>query len=204
MFKKILPKEEKYFDDFKEMIGLISEMAGLTHQLFTAKQMDYSIILKNKSLEKRCDEISSRVTKRLNKTYITPIDREDIFALIKKLDNIADTLLAASVRVEVFQITDNIESTDKITEIVAQQINELDVILQDLKTRERFNECKAVKDLESEADNVYRAAVTKLFREETDALMLIKKKEILDILENAADKCQSTANVIMSIFIKNS
>jgi len=204
MFKKILPKEEKYFDDFKEMISLIHEMSVITHQLFSGEQMDYSLILKIKSLEKRCDEISSRVTKRLNKTYITPIDREDIFALIKKLDNIADTLLAASVRVEVFQITEKIENADKLTEIVVQQIKELDVILADLKTRERFNECKAVKDLETEADNVYRATVTKLFCEETNAVVLIKKKELLDILENAADKCQSTANVIMSIFIKNS
>lgn len=204
MFKKILPKEEKYFDDFKEMISLIDEMAVITHQLFSASQMDYSLILKIKSLEKRCDEVSSKVTKRLNKTYITPFDREDIFALVKKLDNIADTLLAASVRVEVFQITERIEGADKLTEIVAQQIKELDTILQDLKTRERFNECKAVKDLESEADNVYRNTMTKLFCEETNAVTLIKKKEILDILENAADKCQSTANVIMSIFIKNS
>lgn len=93
MFKKILPKEEKYFDDFNAMISLIDEMAIITHQLFFAEQMDYALILKLKSLEKRCDEISSRVTKRLNKTYITPFDREDIFALIKKLDNIAGTLV---------------------------------------------------------------------------------------------------------------
>ncbi len=205
MFKSLLPKEEKYFDDFKDMITLVQEMGHISHKLFSGDTVDNGLILQLLSLEKRCDEITSRVTKRLNKTFITPFDREDIFALIKKLDGISDILLAASVRLETFQITGRIEGASKITQIVVKQIEELDKIIIDLKHKDkRFNECKTIKDLESEADKVYRVYVTKLFQEEKDPIALIKKKEILDILENAADKCQSTANVILSIFIKNS
>ena len=202
MFKKLLPKEEKYFDDFKEMISHIEEMATHTHKLFSMEETDKEILLKIKPLEKRCDEVSSKVIKRLNKTFITPFDREDIFTLIKKLDDISDMLLAASRRVDTFNITKKIKYTDSLSSIVHQQIKELGKAVHDLRSK-HTNECKAVKDLESEADKVYQQAIKELFEEEKDPIKLIKKKEILSLLEGASDKCQSSANVILSIFIKN-
>jgi len=84
MFKKLLPKEEKYFEDFKDIISYIQEIARLTNSFFAAETYDKDIYLKLKPLEHRCDEITSKVIKRLNKTFITPLDREDIFSLIKK------------------------------------------------------------------------------------------------------------------------
>lgn len=202
MFKNLIPKEEKYFEDFKEMISYIEEMAMHTHKLFSMKEVDKDLLLKIKPLEKRCDEVSSKIIKRLNKTFITPFDREDIFLLIKKLDDISDMLLAASRRVDTFNVTKKIKYTDSLSSIVHQQIKELGIAVNDLKTK-HINECKAVKDLESEADKVYQQAMKELFEEEKDAIALIKKKEILNLLEGASDKCQSAANVILSIFIKN-
>jgi uncharacterized protein Yka (UPF0111/DUF47 family) len=201
MFKKLLPKEEKYFEDFKEMIGFIQEMADHTEKVFQFEDVQ-NHILQMKPLELRCDEITSKITKRLNKTFITPFDREDIFALIKRLDDVSDMLLGATVRVETFNFTEKIEYADKLASIIRQQIKELGVAVQDLKVK-RVNEMKAVKDLESEADKVYQQAIKDLFDNEKDAIELIKKKEIIDILERTSDKCQSTANVILSIFIKN-
>ena len=202
MFQKLLPKEEKYFDNFKEMISHVTEMASYTHQIFTSDPIDRELIIKFKPLENRCDEISSKVVKRLNKTYITPFDREDIFALIKRLDDISDMLLGATMRVETFNITKKIEYADKLAAIVLEQIKELGKAIQDLKIKST-NEMKAVKILESEADKVYQTAMKELFEFEKNPIDLIKKKEILDLLENVSDRCQSTANVIMSIFIKN-
>ncbi|MCA2005119.1 MAG: DUF47 family protein [Ignavibacterium sp.] len=202
MFKKILPKEEKYFEDFKEMIFHIEEMAKFNKELFDAEVPDKNNFLKMKPLEVRCDEISSRITKRLNKTYITPFDREDIFALIKRLDDISDMLLGAAARVDTFVIDKKINHADRMAAIVQQQINELGIAIQDLKVK-RINEMKAVKDLESEADRVYQTAMKELFEQESNAIELIKKKEILDLLERISDRCQSTANVILSIFLKN-
>jgi uncharacterized protein len=202
MFNKLLPKEEKYFDNFKEMIAHISEMASYTYQLFSSDQTDKNLIIKIKPLENRCDDISSKVVKRLNKTFITPFDREDIFALIKRLDDISDMLLGAAMRVETYNIVQKIEHTDKLAAIVLEQIKELGKAIQDLKIKS-INEMKIVKSLESEADRVYQISIKELFEREKDPISLIKKKEILDILENTSDRCQSTANVIMSIFIKN-
>lgn len=204
MFKKLMPKEEKYFENFNEMVKHLDEIARSTHDFFSASSYDKDAYLKLKPIEKRCDEITSKVTKRLNKTYITPFDREDIFTLIKRLDSIGDILVGAVSRVEIYNLSEKIEDANKLTAIVLRQIKELGTAIQDLKKGDHFNECEAVKDLETEADHIYRNAMKNLFATEKDALTLIKKKEILDMLENASDKCQSTANVIISIFIKNS
>jgi uncharacterized protein len=202
MFKKLLPKEEKYFDDFREMVSYILEMGKYTHQMFSSENTDRSMLLKIRPLEARCEEVSSKIIKRLNKTFITPFDREDIFALIKRLNNISDMLINAAARVETFDIKHKIKYADDITKIVVQQLNELDKAIQDLKAKS-INECKAVRDLEGEADKVYQQAMKELFARETNAINLIKEKEILEFLENASDKCQSTANIVLSIFIKN-
>ena len=205
MFKGLLPKEEKYFDDFSEIIVHVQGMALATYNLFSAESYDPDIYLKLKPMENRCDEISSRVIKRLNNTFITPFDREDIFSLIKKIDGIGDILLGTVARVDTYSLTEKVEGADKLAAIILQQTKELETVLNGLKAKERqINECKAVMDLETEADNVYRASLKKLFLEEKDAINLFKKKEILDMLEKASDRCQSTANVIISILIKNS
>lgn len=202
MFSKLLPKEEKYFEDFKQMISYIEEMSQYTEKLFNSDIPDQNNFLKMKPLEVRCDEVSAKITKRLNKTFITPFDREDIFALIKRLDDISDMLLGAASRVDTFHITKKINYADQLAAIVHHQVVELGVAIQDLKVKS-VNECKAVMDLESQADKVYQNAMKELFENEKDAIELIKRKEILDLLERISDKCQSTANVILSIFIKN-
>ncbi len=202
MFKNLLPKEEKYFDNFKEMITHIGEMADLTHQLFSSDKINHDILLKIKPLELRCDEITSKVTKRLNKTYITPFDREDIFGLIKRLDDISDMLLGATSRIDTYNLQNKVKYADKLSAVIVEQVKELGIAIQDLKVK-RTNEMKAVKVLETEADNVYRQALKELFENETNAIEIIKRKEILEILENTSDKCQSTANLLISLFIKN-
>jgi len=205
MFGKLLPKEEKYFEDFKNIISIVQEIAQLTCTFFSSDVYDKDIFLKLKPLEKRCNEITSKVIKRLNKTFITPLDREDIFALIKKIDSIGDLLFGAAVRVETYGLSEKIDGAEIIASIILQQTKELEIVLQDLKKKNhQINECKAVQDLESEADNVYRVSLKKLFAEETNPMTLIKKKEILEVLEDASDNCQTTADIIISILIKNS
>ena len=135
-------------------------------------------------------------------TCALPIYREDVFNLIKKLDDIGGILYAATVRVDIFNRSKKIKYADDLASIIVQQLKALEIAIQDLKAK-HVNECKAVKDLETEADTVYRSAIRELFSEEKDAIELIKKKEILGLLEDASDKCQSAANVILSIFIKN-
>ncbi|MBE0645251.1 MAG: DUF47 family protein [Bacteroidetes bacterium] len=205
MFDRLLPKEEKYFEYFTEMIVHIRKMAEKTHHLFSNYPYDREVLLDIIPMEKRCDEIMHKVVKQLNKTFVTPFDREDIFSLIKRLDDISDILLAASVRTDIFKLAAPIDGAKEIISIIQHQIMELEKVLGGLKDKHRgMDELKAVKVLETQADTVYRTAMTGLFENEHDPIELIKKKEILDILEDASDKCQSVANVIIAIFIKNS
>jgi hypothetical protein len=202
MFNKLLPKEEKYFEDFRNMIAYIDEMAHHVNNLFSLEKVDKDILLKIKPLELRCDELSYKIIKRLNKTFITPFDREDIFTLVKRLDDISDMLLAASLRVDILNISNKINYAAELSSIVLEQIKELGKALIDLKSK-HVNELKAVKDLESEADKVYHQAIKELFSNAKDAITLIKEKEVLDLLEKASDKCQAASNIILAIFLKN-
>ncbi len=202
MFNKLLPKEEKYFEDFRNMISYIEEMGNHVHNLFSLPEVDKDILLKIKPLEIRCDELSYKIIKRLNKTFITPFDREDIFTLVKRLDDISDMLLAASLRVDILNITSKINYAAELSTIVLEQIKELGKAIIDLKAK-HVNELKAVKDLETEADRVYHQAIKELFSNSKDPITIIKEKEILEILEKASDKCQAASNIILAIFLKN-
>jgi uncharacterized protein Yka (UPF0111/DUF47 family) len=195
-------KEEKYYSNFKELVSNVHEIGNLTNQLFSADVPDTSILLKINPTQHRCDEVFSKIVKSLNKSFITPIDREDIFALGKRLNSIADMLVNASVRIDTFNINRKIRYADQLSEIILQQLVELDNAIQDLQAK-KTNELKLVKDLEVKADEIYSKAIKDLFNNQSNPIELIKEKEILEFLENAADKCQSAANVIMSIFIKN-
>lgn len=133
------------------------------------------------------------------------MDREDIFSLIKSIDSIGDTLMRAAARVDTFNLAEKINGAENMAAIILQQTKELELVLHDLKFKNsQINECKAVNDLESEADNVYRDSLKKLFNEERDPITIVKKKEILETLESASDLCEITADIIISILIKNS
>ncbi len=202
--QKLLPKEDKYFEYFNDMITHVGEMAELVHAGFSAQAVDPDLVLKLKPLEKRCDEINGKVIKQMNKTFVTPFDREDVFGLIKRLDDISDILLGVGNRIVMFAVESPIPEASSITTIVVQQTKQLTIAINELRKRERsMDACKAVKDLESEADHIYHQVMRKLFTEETNAIEVIKKKEILDMLEKAADKCQSVANVLIAIYLKN-
>ena len=199
MLNKLLPQEEMYFEEFKDLIATLEEMAYHVEKIFQFEDQQ-NHILKLKPLEIRGDEISSGIEKRLKSFIPPPFDREDIFALVKSLDDISDMLLEATVR---FNIDRKNEFADKLSSIIKEQVRELGAAIQNLKPM-RLNEVKAVKVLEMEVDRVYKQAVEELFKNEKNAIELIKKKEIIDLLKKTSDKCKSTANFIISIFLKNS
>lgn len=205
MLKFLTPKEEKYFLFFNELISNVVLMAELTKKLFLETQYDTQTIYQIKSLEKRCDEIATKIINKLNKTFITPFDREDILALTKKIEGVADSLKSLAIRIEVSGLSEEVESSTRMTEIILLQVRELQLAINTLKERKEVeNHCKTVKDLESEADIVYQDTLKQLFANATDAMLFIKKKDILDMMEKCTDKNQAVANTILTIFIKNS
>ncbi|MFA7419205.1 MAG: DUF47 family protein [Melioribacteraceae bacterium] len=205
MFKFLTPKEEKYFQYFGEIIANVVLMAELTKKLFASTPYDLEKIYQLKSLEKRCDEIATKIINKLNKTFITPFDREDILALTKKIEGVADSLKSLAVRLEVSGLSAEVESANTMSEIILMQVNQLQLAINTLKERKEVeNNCKAVKDLETQADILYQETLKRLFAEANDTMLFIKKKDILDMMEKCTDKNQAVANTILTIFIKNS
>ncbi len=204
LLKKLIPKEEKYFDHFNQLSTLLNEIAGDVYKLYTEVKNIDEVVTNLKDKEHKCDKITSAVRHQLNHTFVTPFDREDIFQLVKRMDDIADILLVAASRFQIFKISEKIEYADEIARIVKEQTEVINHAIHNLKQHKSIlDECDRVKNLETEADDIYHQALTHLFEKEKDAISLIKKKEILDVIERASDICQSVARIIESITIKN-
>lgn len=204
MLKKLFPKEEKYFQYFNELASLLNQIAGDVYKLYTDVKNVDQVVAELKEKEHLCDKITAAVRDQLNHTFVTHFDREDIFQLVKRMDDIADILLVSASRFQIFKIHEKIDYADEIAKIVKEQTEVINHAIHNLKQHKSIlDECDRVKHLESEADNIYHQALTNLFEKETDAISLIKKKEILDVIEKASDNCQSVARIIESITIKN-
>ena len=204
MFKKLIPKEEKYFEYFNELSSLLKQIAGDVYKLYTDLKNIDEVVVSLKDKEHKCDKITAAVRYQLNHTFVTPFDREDILQLVKRMDDVADILLVAATRFQIFKIHEKIDYADEIARIVKEQAEVINHAIHNLKQHKSIlDECDRVKHLESEADNIYHQALTNLFEKEKDAISLIKKKEILDVIEKASDNCQSVARIIESITIKN-
>lgn len=202
MFKNLLPKEEKFFEDFNRLMANLIEMVKLSQDFFQDAKYSDEIEMKLKSLEKRCDEGSQKVIKKLNKSFLTPFDREDIFDLVRKMEKVSDDLYAASARVKLYNLSSPVKAAEKLLQIASIQTRELSVSIVENKFK-RTDNLKIVKDLEEEADQLYREAISRLFKEETNAIELIKQKEVLEVLEMVTNRCQAVASVITSISLKN-
>lgn len=204
LFKKLVPKEEKYFDYFNELSDLLVEISSGVDSLYSELKNPEKIVTDIKQKELQCDKITSAVRHQLNHTFVTPFDREDILQLVKRMDDIADILQVAASRFMIFKIDEKVDYADKIASIVKKQTGVIKHAIHNLKNNENIiDECDRVKQLEQEADEIYHTALTNLFETEKDAIKLIKKKEILDVIEKASDNCQSVARIIESIMIKN-
>jgi uncharacterized protein len=205
MFRKLLPKEERYFEDCWEITSVVEEISVLTYAFFTSGNYNKDIFLKLKPLKKLSSEITSKVVKRLRSNFIAPLDPVDIYSLINRIDIIGDMLLGAVEKIDTYCLTVMIDGAEEIASIIVRQIKELKKVVMDLKHRNnQLNEWDVIQDLGTDAINAYRSSLKKLFTEEKDPISLIKKKEILEILKNASEYCHNTSDLIISILIKNS
>jgi uncharacterized protein len=161
-----------------------------------------------KQIEHECDEITHAVVEALHKTFITPIDRNDIYRLITKMDDIMDLVEAAADRVALYEIpTMTKEAGDLARCLVSSAEHVLGAVssIRDLgKPNGILQHCIEINRLENVADNILRSALARLFREEKDPIAIIKWKEIYETLESATDRCEDVANIIEGVVLENS
>ncbi len=204
MFKKILPKEKKFFEFLGEIANHILQAATLLNEMLVKFESIGEYQSKIRMIEHKADEVSHRISKELNETFITPIDREDIFQLVHTLDNVVDSIDVIASRIFLYKVKNPVEFGPQLSEILLSQAK---IIVEDVKDLDDYKEMEkkldAIHKLESQGDTTFQQAIALLFENEKDAIELIKKKEILEILEKAIDRAQRIAIVLGGILVKN-
>lgn len=200
-----LPKEEQYFALFIQMTVYISDAARELKEMLADKNHDYQVYAQRiKRLEHACDDLTHTISTRLNKSFITPFDREDIYAMASALDDIVDLIDDAAISIIIFdvkEIKDHAQDFAGVIVRMAEQVKEVVSTLQRPKNiTQRLVE---IHRLENEGDDIYHAAIAELFREEPDPLTVLKWKEVYEKLEAAVDRCENVANIIESVLIKH-
>lgn len=207
MFRGILPKEYAFFDYFDQLISLDKQIGILFLTMMNNEGGRLEISRQIKDLERRADKLSRNCTDLLHKTFITPIERNDIFTLVKRLDDLADQMNAAAFRISAYDINEIRYEAVEFATIIQSCIEELIIAVKDLRRLNNKNQilesCKRVHELENQADEILRRAVSRLFKE-GEVLLLIKWKEIFERLEKAVDRCEDIASTIESILIEHS
>jgi hypothetical protein len=201
------PKEEKFFLTLAEHAMLVREATEILHSAIADRSQVPELMKRINETERIADEIVDRILAKLHKTFIAPMDREDIFTLAKKLDDIIDCIKAAIERMELYNIDEPSERIREMSELIlkcGKQVEKAIFSLQDMK-KERLRlqaRCERIIDLEARGDELYRQEMGKLFRECTNAIDIIKWKEILVNLEEVLDLSEDVATSLKRVVIK--
>ena len=204
---RIIPKDEKFYDLFEELADKIQEGSRVFLEILNNYQYSEPKVSKLKEIEHEADTITHRTYERMHKTFLTPIDREDIYALVNKMDSVLDMIEAACVRMYLYKIkkpTDEIVAMSKVLDQAIAGIKKIVYAMQDKKNSPKILEvCVEINTLENEGDYILRTAVARLFENEKDAIELIKLKEICERIEEALDICEDVSNIVEGIVLKH-
>jgi predicted phosphate transport protein (TIGR00153 family) len=206
MLGRLLPRETSFFDFFDEHAALT--VAG-AKELLAMVSNGASIgprAIRIKELEHEADIVTHRCVEALHKTFITPIDRNDIHRLITRMDDVLDYIEAAADRIALYEITEMSSDLRQLADVLVRSSQAMELAvrgLRDLRHAEAIRQaCVDVNRLENEADSLLRSALAKLFRTEKDPILLIKWKEIYETFEIATDRCEDVANVIEGVALE--
>ena len=201
---RLIPKEEKFYDDFKQMADQIRKGARLLEQMLGVDPPIADKAAEIKEVEHQCDFLTHEIIQRLNKTFVTPIDREDIHELARTLDDVMDAIDSAAALIPLYRIEKIRFGARELTRVIIQQADELRVAVDSLEKRKGVLERSIeINRLENEADRIHKQAISELFLEEENPIMVIKWKEILDLLEEATDACEDVANLLENVVVKH-
>lgn len=201
----LIPKDEKFFNMFKEMTSNIVEGAELLKDMLDSFNDPATSQRRIKDVEHKGDSLTHDIIRKLNKSFVTPFDREDIYALSSALDDILDLIDASAQRVVMYNVEKPTPEAKELAFLILKSCQTIDktVALLGGKLEPISEYCVEVNALENEADRVCREAISRLFDEEKDPIQLIKWKEIYETLERATDKCEDAANILESVVVKN-
>ena len=201
---RLVPRDTKFFDMFAEMSGNIIEGAKLLGAILSDFQNVETRVQQLKDLEHKGDDMTHSILVKLNSTFITPFDREDIHALASAMDDVLDYVYAAGERLVMYKIHAAPPAAAELAGVILKQSEQLSKAVRMLEKHDNVLDiCVEINRLENEADRIARAALAALFEREKDPITLIKVKELLEVLETATDKAEDAANVLESVVLKS-
>jgi uncharacterized protein Yka (UPF0111/DUF47 family) len=202
---KLFSRDEEFFNSFRQLAEHIGRSAQLLGQLFDNPRDSARIATQIKKVETDGDGIVHSINQRIDTSFVTPLDREDIHLLAKRLDNVIDLINGTSRRVVMFRVTESRRGGKEMTDVLVRAAAEIQQSIGDINKRGKMLEhSRSMKVLEEEGDALYADSVGALFEPELPAIEVLKWKEIFDQLENAIDECEDVSNVLESIALKNS
>ena len=201
---RILPRDEKYFDRFHEMALRIHEAGKSWARFFQGEAPVAAVADQIKRLEHECDEISHEILRGIDRTFITPIDREDIHQLAVRLDDVIDLIDSGVRRIVLYNIGAPTPRSRRLSQVIVEITA---VIVQAVAALPRnkgvIEHCIRIKQLENEGDVAYQEAVASLFHEENEPLEVIKWKDVYENMESCIDHCEAVAHVLESVVLKH-
>jgi uncharacterized protein len=200
----ILPRSGKFFEDFVNLAAEVRKGSRLLKQMLASSPPDMAQVDAIKEVEHECDRRTRGIIDQLNRTFVTPLDREDIHALAGSLDDVMDAIDGAAAVVRLYRITQVRAGARRLADIVCDSVDRVVEAIGALEKREGVLELAArVSQLEHEADRVHQDSIVELFDQERDPIAVIKWKEIFDFLEAATDRCEDVANLLEGVVVKN-
>ena len=213
-FEKLMPREDNYFVLFNQHASKIMDAMNAFSNLvnnYADLNLREKYIKDVREAEKAADRVTKEVGRSIHKTFITPIDREQIHSLINSMDDVADLIQTAAQTLSLYdiqKITDAIISLTDISSKCCLRLQSVVKLLNNIgepaNSEAALKTCEEIDQLESDADHILRSAMSKLFREENDVRELIKLKAMYELLETISDKCEDVANLIEGIVLENS
>jgi len=202
---RFLPKDEGFFGLFDQLAARLTSSSALLRELFNDPTRLEELAGKIKEEEHAADAVTYDIMQRIDRSFVTPLDREDIHLLANRLDNVVDLIDGTARRATMFHITERRDQAIALIDVLVSCSESLAKGVKEIRTPAAvYKTARHVKELEEKADALYARAIADLFSGTPDALVVIKWKEIYDNLEHAVDECEDVANVLESISLKNS
>jgi len=201
---RLIPRNEDFYDQFVTLATQLRVGAGLLEEMLARDPAIWDKAEEIKEVEHKCDHLTHQIISRLNTTFVTPIDREDIHALAKSLDDVMDAVDASAKVVRLYKIGTVRYGARELAHVVSLSVDQVKHALEALDKKTGVAQrAVEINRLENEADRIHEEALRRLFDEERDPVMIIKWKEILDFLEEATDRCEDVANLLEGVVVKN-
>jgi predicted phosphate transport protein (TIGR00153 family) len=209
IFEYFTPKDKKFFPLFEKAAANATATSKVLVELVNSQSFEKrkELFREIERLEHVGDNITHETFNELSAIFITPFDREDIHNLVSAVDDIVDYIHGASKRMELYKVEEMTPAIIHLSELILKGAEELEVAIYELRNLKNISKIKEatvrINSIENHADDIFDMAIAKLFEVEKNAVEVIKMKDVLSMLETATDKCETAANVINTILIKN-